>query len=455
MIKVTVYIPSYNYGKFLKQSIQSVLNQKYDDWQLIVIDDGSTDNTRHILEEFRAHSKLTIIHQEKKGLPVSNNIALRMSQGTYIMRLDADDYLDENALLVLSNILDTHPDVGLVYPDYYRVDEDNCIIDIERRKKIGEEVELLDIPAHGACTMLRKSCLLELGGYNESLTCQDGYDLWIKFIHKFKPYNVNVPLFYYRQHHLSLTQDKSKILSTRHHLQRTFVKDKFGNQIPKVMAIIPVRKEIGPIPNLALQKCAGKYFLDFTIEEALKTNLLDKIVVTSEDQDVLGYIKKFPKVIGIQRSSNLALVNSRIEPTVDFVLDTLKKREQYVCDAVMLLYPHTPLRKYVHIEKAIDTMLIFDVDSVISVTEVLKVFYQHTKQGLSPLMNKRMLRLEREALYEENGAIYLSKTSHMTKDNFLSSKLGHVIMLPEESLKVDSKFNFWLIEKVLYELHRS
>ncbi len=224
MPRVTVYIPTHNYGRYLSQAIDSVIKQKFDGWELIVIDDGSTDNTADILKKFDGHPKIRILRQDRKGLTITNNIALRLSRGKYIMRLDADDYLDENALLVLSNILDTHPGVGLVYPDYYRVDVAGEIIDLERRKKIGEEVALLDLPAHGACTMIRKSCLMELGGYNEALPCQDGYDLWIRFINRFKPYNVNIPLFYYRQHSVSLTQDKRKILLARHRAKRDFVK---------------------------------------------------------------------------------------------------------------------------------------------------------------------------------------------------------------------------------------
>ena len=108
MIKVTVYITSYNYGKYLTQAVDSVLAQNFKDWELLIINDGSTDNTRDILAQYEGHKRIKIIHQENKGLNVSNNIALRVAQGNYIMRLDADDYLDENALLVLSNVLDAN-----------------------------------------------------------------------------------------------------------------------------------------------------------------------------------------------------------------------------------------------------------------------------------------------------------------------------------------------------------
>ena len=241
--KVTVYIPTYNYGKYIEQAIQSVLNQTMEDWELIVINDGSTDNTSEILRRYENHPKISIIEQENRGLTVSNNIGLRLSDGKYLMRLDADDYLDENALLVLSNILDSKPEVGLVYPDYYVIDEDGGVIEIMRRKKIGEEVELLDLPAHGACTMFRKECLLQIKGYEESIECQDGYDVWLRFIQSFKPYNVNVPLFYYRQHPESLTTKRQKILETRKNIKRNFVRKYKGDYIPKVLAIIPVLKK--------------------------------------------------------------------------------------------------------------------------------------------------------------------------------------------------------------------
>ena len=129
-------------------------------------------------------------------MAVTNNVAIRLARGGYIMRLDADDFLDENCLGLLSNVLDTKPEVGLVYPDYYHVDEDGEVIELVRRKKIGEEVELLDLPAHGACTMIRRDVLLRLGSYSEKFSCQDGYDIWLKMVHSCHPYNVNLPLFY-------------------------------------------------------------------------------------------------------------------------------------------------------------------------------------------------------------------------------------------------------------------
>ncbi len=117
----------------------------------------------------------------------------------------------------------------------------------------------------------------------------------------------------------------------------------------------------------------------------------------------------------------------------------------------MLLYIHTPLRKSMHIEKAIDTMLIFNADSVVSVCEDINFYYRHSKNGLVPLAKRRLLRLERDALYRENAAIYLSRTSVIKKDNFLGKRISHITMLPDESIKLDNEFNFWLADKIIRE----
>ena len=451
-MKVTVYIPAYNYGKYIEKAIQSVLNQTMRDWELIIINDGSTDNTSDILKKYEHHPKIRITEQENRGLTVSNNIALRLCNGEYLLRLDADDYLDENALLILSNTLDAKPDVGLVYPDYYIVDEDGEVIEIVRRKKIGEEVELLDLPAHGACTMFRKECLLQIGGYEESIECQDGYDVWLKFIQLFKPYNVNLPLFYYRRHPGSLSTNQQKILKVRRNIKRNFVNKYKGNAIPKVLAIIPVLKKSISSPSSPFTDMAGKPLIWYTLYQASRTKMLDKIVVTSDDEEVLEYAKAFEKnIIRIKRPCGLTKPSSKIQSTVNHTLTVLKEEVDYNPDAVMVLYINAPLRRKMHIEKAIDTLTIFDVDSVVSVCEELAFCYQHAKSGLVPIHNKRNLRVERKALYKENGAILLSKVDAITEEDFLGKKIGHIIMLPEESIKINSHFEFWLAEKIISE----
>jgi len=423
------------------------------DWELIVIDDGSTDNTGEIISKYKDYSKIKIIEQENKGLNVTNNIALRLAKGKYIIRLDADDYFDDNILLLLSNILETKPEVGLVYPDYYNVNEEGEVLETVRRKKIGEEVELLDLPAHGAGTMIRKECLRELKGYEEKFSCQDGYDFWIKFLRKYQPYNVNVPLFYYRQHEQSLTTEQQKILDTRRKIKRNYV-DKFNNgERPKVLGLIPVARKsiystIEPFGELA-----GRPLLWHTLNEAQQAKSLDKIVLTSEDDEVLAYANQFHNISNIKRPDDLGKASYRVQDTVNHILENIEHSDGYVPDAVCILYTTTPLRKAHHIDKAVDTMTIFDVDTVISVQEELDFCYHHRRFGLEPINSApgslRAFRIERNAIYRENGAIFLSKREVFHTGRLLGKKIGHIQMLPWESIKINSEYELWLAERIL------
>lgn len=450
-MKVTVYIPTHNYGRFIEKAITSVLAQTMDDWELIVINDGSNDNTREILKRYEDHLKIKILEQEKRGLSFSNNIALRISNGKYLMRLDADDYLDENALLVLSNVLDTKPEIGLVYPDYYLVDEEGEVLEIVRRKKIREEVDLLDLPAQGACTMIRKECLLAIGGYNEEFRCQDGYELWINFLESFKPYNVNIPLFYYRQHDNNMTKNKKKILETRRHIKRTFVNSVKKNEIPRVLAVVPVIKRPKSAADEAFNNLNGRPLIWYTLNEVANSKMIEKTILTSDDGNILDYSRNFENIISVSRPEHFARSYSKVGEMLLDLLDTLKRQEDFVPDAVMVLYINTPFRRMFHIEKSIDTMVIFNVDTVISVSEEVDYFYQHEKYGLVPINKQKGLSLERKALYRGNGTITLTRTTAITEENILGNTIGHIIMLPEESIKIRTNFDLWLARKIASE----
>jgi CMP-N-acetylneuraminic acid synthetase len=447
MVKVSVYITAYNYGKYLKQAINSVLNQRFDDFELIVVDDASTDNTKKVLKEFEGHPKIKIIYQkENKGLVKSCIDSINASEGKYIIRLDADDYFDENALLVMSNILDMHPEIGLVYPDYFEVSENGEVINHVRRKKINEEVKLLDLPAHGACTMVRKKCYNELKGYSEDIKCQDGYDLWIKFINKFQPYNVNLPLFYYRQHGGNLTTQSKKILTTRKIIKDKFVKEKLKDKTLDVLAIVPTRGSSVIYPDLPIKDLAGEPLLSYILKEAVKTDMLTKVVFTTEDDKVAKIAKKYGAEI-IKRPLELGKPNTPIEPTILFILNELKKKG-FVPDIVVVLFVTSPLIKSEHITEAINTLIVYDADSVISVREDLGFHYKHGMHGLESLSNKR-LRLEKEMLYEQTGGIMVSKKEVINKDNFLGQRVSHVILAEDESIDINSRFDFWLVEQLI------
>ena len=154
---VSIYITNYNYGSYIKEAIESVLNQSFKDIELIIIDDGSTDNSREIIESYAHLNNTRIIFQKNKGLNVTNNIAMRLAHGKYLVRLDADDYFSEDAIEKMCLKLESDSQLGLVFPDYYLIDTLGDVIAKEQRHAFDKDVSLLDQPAHGACTMIRKS----------------------------------------------------------------------------------------------------------------------------------------------------------------------------------------------------------------------------------------------------------------------------------------------------------
>ena len=117
---ITIYITNCNYGKYLKKAIESAINQTYKKIDLIIVDDASTDISKRILEKYEKYNFIRIIYNKKrKGLIKSSNIAISISKGKFILRLDADDYLHPDALKKMYSKIKKYSNVALIFPDYY------------------------------------------------------------------------------------------------------------------------------------------------------------------------------------------------------------------------------------------------------------------------------------------------------------------------------------------------
>ena len=447
--KITVYIVNHNYGRYLEQAIESVLAQTMQDCEILIIDDGSTDDSRSIIESYQGRERIYAVFQQNKGLNVTNNIALRMAQGEYIMRLDADDYLDPNALTVLAGVLDREPNVGLVFPDYYQVDEAGNMLQLVRRHNF-EEVDLLDQPAHGACTMIRRELLRELGGYDESFRRQDGYELWIRFVRRYEVKNINLPLFYYRQHGSSLTRDETELFGTRNQILRKHAlalgRDK------KALAVIAVRGSQADPHSFALRTLGAQKVIDWTIETALEAELLRDIIVTTPDQAVLAHVARRwgDSVIPLYRDPRLAQINSFVDDTIVHALEHYAVEHDQP-DAIAVLPFEAPFRRAEQIDSAIDVLEIFETDRVISVREEPGVLYQHRGNGMELLRNTRDLWLEADYVYRDAGVVSVVRTPFFKETGQLhGGRIGHVMVDRESALTLDSEWS-WRIARLIAE----
>ncbi len=441
---VTVYITNYNYGKFIKKAINSVLNQTFKNYELIIIDDGSKDKSVEIIKEFQNKKNIKIIYQKNKGLVVSNNLALRLSKAKYIMRLDSDDWLDPHALEIMSNILERDKRISLVFPDYYEVDKNGKILRQMRRHNF-KKVKLFDQPAHGACTMIRKENLLDIGGYDEEFNCQDGYYLWLKFIKKYVVRNVNLPLFYYRQHEKSLSKNNKRILLNR---SKIISKLQIKEKNKKILAILPIRGlKLNP-NSLVLKKLKNKPLVFFTIESILGSKLINKLVVTSPDDQLLSVIKRKykRKIITIRRPEKFGLINTELEKTIKHTLKKIKSKN-IKFDHIMHISFRTPFISSQVINDGINTLQLFNSDKIICVTQETHRYYKHDGSGLKSLIRSSNLKLERDAIYKQvMGFTIAKKNCFFDKDENL--KIGHIVLTNKQSFEINSENDLKISNKI-------
>ena len=453
-VKVTVYTPSHNYGRFLSDAITSVLNQSLDTWELLVIDDASSDDSAAIAERFAAAhpERVRLFRNEAaQGLQACSNLALREARGEYIMRLDADDMLDESALLVMASYLDRHPDVALVYPNYTYVDEQGALLAIETRKRIDNDHQLRDLPAHGACTMIRRRVLKAVGGYSAAYNAQDGYELWLKVLHRYPVAHIATPLFAYRQHGTSITRDENRVLAARQQIKRDLVERTRGEVAPRIVAVVPAKNTYRNLENVVLGECGGRPLIDHTLEAAAGTPGIDLVVVSTDDPAVADYCARMPGVVVHFRAAELSGPGIGLSRVLDDTVTWLEQERSVYPDILAVLSVHSPLRRAEHVRKALDTLLLYNVDSVISVYEDLDLHFAHGAGGLEPL-NPGMLRrvrLEREALYVDNGAVKVAWRDAIGPDDLYGRKVGHIVMPRHESLQIKEPVDLWLADKLL------
>ena len=437
-IKITVYITNYNYSLYIEKSINSVLNQDISDFEILIIDDGSTDNSIEIINKYIGDPRIKLIKQKNKGLTVSNNIALKLAKGDYIMRLDADDFLFNYSLNALSTELDNNPDVGMVFGDYFVIDEQENILEHFKRHNFKKDVSLFDQPAHGACTMFRKKCLLKLGGYDESINRQDGYELWLRFIEKYKVLNINRPIFNYRQHDKNLTSKEDLLLDTRTDILKRHAQRKNKTKLNGI-AILPIRGSSMDSRSLPFSKVNGVNLIDRTINFILDFKPIDKLIISTPDNEVLDYVNtKWGKnVVLIKRPSKLSLINSSIDPVINHIFYTHEIYFDY--DYFILQNIESPFKNYKVIESGINIMKIFDVDTVIGVRPMKDLLFNHDGKGMQFTFEQSQLRLERNEIYKMvSGYLVRNISSYKETSQIFGKSIGHVVFDQKSSFSIRS-----------------
>lgn len=197
MPKVSVIIPCYNQGKYLEESVNSVLNQTFQDFEIIIVNDGSTDNSKEIIDKIE-HPKVIKIHQENKGVAAARNEGIKRASGEYILPLDSDDKIAPTYIEKAVHHIEKDPNIGIVY----------CEAEF-----FGEKTKKWNLPSYSLFDMLKANCIFctalfrkkdweIVGGYREKQkNLWEDYDFWLSLIEMGREvFQIPEVLFYYRQY---------------------------------------------------------------------------------------------------------------------------------------------------------------------------------------------------------------------------------------------------------------
>jgi glycosyltransferase involved in cell wall biosynthesis len=214
--KVSVFVPNYNYARYLPECLDSILAQTYHDFEIVIADDGSTDNSHEVLMDYQSRYPEKIHYywhpgHANKGVAATSNLAISKSQGEYLAWTGSDDVWYPQKLELQVAQLDHDPRLGMVYSYADFLDSEGRIlpgrygVDITADPNpVGRMLQSCHPPA--MTVVIRRQCMEEVGGFDETLrTCED-WDLWIRVFALWKVGFIDQPLVKYRIHGNNLSK---------------------------------------------------------------------------------------------------------------------------------------------------------------------------------------------------------------------------------------------------------
>lgn len=219
---IDVVIPVYNGASFIRQALDSVNKQTLQPQTVIVVDDGSTDDTAKIIQEYASVIPLQYLRQENRGLSSARNAGWKASQAPFIAFLDADDVWEPEKLAEQSSILTSAPDnLLLVYCGYHHINLEGQrvinntlpIVQPALRGNVFQELLRLNlISGSGSAVVVRREALVKLGGFDESLRALEDWDMWLRLTQIGRLDFVDRDLVGIRTHHAGMQQDTDRML---------------------------------------------------------------------------------------------------------------------------------------------------------------------------------------------------------------------------------------------------
>ncbi|HBG61917.1 MAG: hypothetical protein A2Y03_09700 [Omnitrophica WOR_2 bacterium GWF2_38_59] len=200
---ISIILPTYNGEKYVEEALNSIFNQSFSDYEIIVIDNGSKDSTLEILSKYT--KKITILKESQPGVSFARNKGIKASKGKYIAFIDQDDIWHRDKLLEQKQLLASDLGVGMVGSGYDVINSYGKIIDIIKKKNQNKENFIQELFVRNligppACMMIKKECFDSVGCFDTELNGVEDKDLWIRILEKYDIKYFENSLIKYRVH---------------------------------------------------------------------------------------------------------------------------------------------------------------------------------------------------------------------------------------------------------------
>jgi hypothetical protein len=209
---ISVVLPTHNGSRYIDQAVESVVRQTFTDWELIVVNDASSDDTPAKIDAWTARDeRIRAVHlAENRKLPGALNEGFRLAGGDYLSWTSDDNWYAPEALAKMLEVLQTRPRVDAAYAGMTEVDEAGSPV-ATRPVLAAEELAVTNVV--GACFLYRRAVQDSLGGYREDLFLAEDYDFWLRAYLDFQLEPLDEALYFYRKHSGSLTEQRAAAIA--------------------------------------------------------------------------------------------------------------------------------------------------------------------------------------------------------------------------------------------------
>ena len=266
--EISICIPTFNRKEYLKETLSSIFAQTYSDYEIVIVDDGSTDGTEQMLKE--SCYKVRYHWQENRGDATARNKLIELARGRYITFIDSDDLLMPDAVERMVEVFKREPDDVVVYGNYISIDEYGNEIKRSKRKLYSGYITqylFRNILIHSCGSMFPKRVLDRMGGFDSNLRVCSDYELWLRLSLKYRFIALSEPTFKRRRHSGNLSAISYKNILTELMVLERFYYENGGKEVvPEKIAMARLAGEGYRVAKAAVHERSFQQALDLLLQ---------------------------------------------------------------------------------------------------------------------------------------------------------------------------------------------